>query len=117
MLLRCRIPLAHFELDIDVAFDARRGVDLWTFGFGKNHPPRRHRRLAGHQRREKSKSMAARFSLPLAALIDRRENAASATSHKRVRFSHIFRCGKISFSAPAAAQTSAGQTASVWNMC
>ena len=50
--------------------------------------------------------MAARFSLLLAALIDRRENEVSATSHKRVHFSRIFRCGKISFSVPAAAQTS-----------
>ena len=35
MLLRCRIPLAHFELDIDVSFDARVTSIFGPSGSGK----------------------------------------------------------------------------------
>ena len=35
MLLRCRIPLAHFELDIDVSFDARLASIFGPSGSGK----------------------------------------------------------------------------------
>ncbi len=35
MLLRCRIPLAHFELDIDVSFDARVTAIFGPSGAGK----------------------------------------------------------------------------------
>ena len=35
MLLRCRIPLAHFELDVDVAFDARVASIFGPSGSGK----------------------------------------------------------------------------------
>ena len=35
MLLRCRIPLAHFELDIDVSFDARVTAIFGPSGSGK----------------------------------------------------------------------------------
>ena len=35
MLLRCRIPLAHFDLDVDVAFDARVASIFGPSGSGK----------------------------------------------------------------------------------
>src|SRR5215475_2169728 len=35
MLLRCRVPLAHFELDIDVAFEARLASIFGPSGSGK----------------------------------------------------------------------------------
>src|SRR5262245_56338643 len=35
MLLRCRVPLAHFELDIDVSFDARLTSIFGPSGSGK----------------------------------------------------------------------------------
>jgi molybdate transport system ATP-binding protein len=35
MLLRCRIPLAHFDLDIDVSFDARLASIFGPSGSGK----------------------------------------------------------------------------------
>ncbi len=35
MLLRCRIPLAHFELDIDVSFDSRLASIFGPSGSGK----------------------------------------------------------------------------------
>jgi len=35
MLLRCRVPLAHFELDIDVSFDARLASIFGPSGSGK----------------------------------------------------------------------------------
>ena len=35
MLLRCRIPLAHFELDVDVTFDARVTSIFGPSGSGK----------------------------------------------------------------------------------
>ena len=35
MLLRCRIPLAHFELDVDVTFDARVTAIFGPSGSGK----------------------------------------------------------------------------------
>ena len=35
MLVRCRIPLANFELDIDVAFDAKVTAIFGPSGSGK----------------------------------------------------------------------------------
>src|SRR5262245_47156047 len=35
MLIRCRVPLAHFELDIDVSFDTRLASIFGPSGSGK----------------------------------------------------------------------------------
>ena len=52
MLLRCRIPLAHFELDIDVTFDARVTSIFGPSGSGKTTLARRHRRFETASQRE-----------------------------------------------------------------
>ena len=49
MRLRCRIPLATFELDVDVSFDARVTAIFGPFGLRKNYAARRRRRLARYR--------------------------------------------------------------------
>ena len=49
MRLNCRIPLATFELDVDVVLRFARDGDLRPFGLRKNYAARRRRRLARYR--------------------------------------------------------------------
>ena len=102
MLLRCRIPLAHFDLDIDVSFDARVASIFGPSGSGKTTLLDAIAGLRDITAGEIEIDGKHAFLRRLAALIDRRENEVSATSPRRVHFSRIFRCGKIFFSVPSA---------------
>ena len=76
MLLRCRIPLANFELNIDVSFDTRVTAIFGPSGSGKTTLARRHRRPARYRRRRDRDRWQSAFFF-------RAKDQSSATAKRR----------------------------------
>ena len=98
MLLRCRIPLAHFELDVDVTFDARVTSIFGPSGSGKTtllDAIAGLRHIAAGEIESQRQNAVLLGSWNQSAHL---ETGASATFPRRARCFRIFRSGKISYS-------------------
>ena len=103
MRLRCRIPLANFELDIDVAFDTRVTAIFGPSGSGKTTLLDAVAGLRPVANGEIEMGGRTLFSSDRKINLSPQQTEASATCHRKVHCFRIFPCGRIFFSAPNAA--------------